>query len=313
MLENKKMIKIFNLVNNYGVSYINFRKTLKPNLIKLWRDLLIGYITLFLIVVMQFQIFKSELTLINKIIILLLSSILSGLMINYLIQFFHEAAHFNLFRNKSYNDYFANIFMGWIIGLDIKKYRKIHLNHHKYLGTTKDSEISYFNSLDIFHILKSLFFINVLLVLRHRNKYNKFKENKLFILSSLCTHIIIIVIFMSYSLHLLVISWIFSIAIFFPLFNSIRQILEHRSEKSDKSIDYTKVNHGEVNRIFKGLISSILGGAGFKSHMIHHFDMTISYTNFDEVERFLMDTSLSNYLKKNTTSYSEIFLRLYGK
>ena len=41
----------------------------------------------------------------------------------------------------------ANVLMGWLFGSSIALYRQIHWQHHRALGTTMDSENSYFDAL----------------------------------------------------------------------------------------------------------------------------------------------------------------------
>jgi hypothetical protein len=58
-------------------------------------------------------------------------------------------------------------------------------------------------------------------------------------------------------------SWILGYLSFFPLFASIRQIIEHRNPSNDKFTDYTKNDHGAYTIYFKNtLFSYFFGAAG---------------------------------------------------
>ena len=94
----------------------------------------------------------------------------------------------------------------------------------------------------------------------------------------------------------------------------IRQTCEHRSLQAKKEIDYTKVEHGPVNRIFgNDFFSRYFGAAGFNKHLLHHIDPSISYTSFKEMENFLIDSNLSNQILSNRFSYLKIFKTLYNQ
>src|SRR5204863_1422182 len=76
-----------------------------------------------------------------------------------------------------------------------------------------------------------------------------------------------------------------------PLFVSLRQLLEHRSEGADPHVDYAVTPHGAVNRLFgDGPVASTLGGAGFNRHLLHHWEPQISYTRLRELEAYILRT-----------------------
>ena len=45
--------------------------------------------------------------------------------------------------------------------------------------------------------------------------------------------------------------------------------------------------------------------------MLHHLAPSISYTNFKELEIYLMETELHEYISNNTTTYFYAFKSLY--
>ena len=89
-----------------------------------------------------------------------------GYLLAYLNNFFHEAAHHNLLPVARANDIATNVVMGWLFGSSIQQYRKIHFQHHRALGTTMDSENSYFDPLRLRYMAEGLLGLKVLRTLR---------------------------------------------------------------------------------------------------------------------------------------------------
>jgi fatty acid desaturase len=54
----------------------------------------------------------------------------------------HEAAHYNLAKNKRLNDWLAHLFSVWLLlgSVSLKAYRTSHLTHHKYANTRRDPD-----------------------------------------------------------------------------------------------------------------------------------------------------------------------------
>jgi hypothetical protein len=104
-------------------------------------------------------------------------------------------------------------------------------------------------------------------------------------------------------------SWAIAYFILYPMLAKIRQTLEHRS--LDVKIIESSTEHGAVHRIFgTDSFSNYFGAAGFNRHLLHHYDPSISYTNFDELEFFLKDTSVAEELFSNRTTYTKTFLNM---
>jgi fatty acid desaturase len=95
---------------------------------------------------------------------------LIGFWLAYLILFQHEGAHYNLARSKTVSDWICDCLISWIIGTSVSQYRLIHFRHHRALGTTFDSEHTYFFPLNFWFIIKSITGIRALEVLVHRQK-----------------------------------------------------------------------------------------------------------------------------------------------
>lgn len=235
--------------------------------------------------------------------------------------FFHEAVHFNLHTDRRWNDWIANLFIAPFIGLEIKSYRETHWQHHRHLGTTEDSETSYFTPLTLPSLLQGMTGLYILNTIaryakNHQNLNGglppKRHQPKIYFFLGLT---------ISFLFHSLVaglpaikgftlgaLSWGAGIILFLPLVSRIRQTLEHRSLQADRTIDYSRTPQGPVNRLFgTNLFSRTLGHAGFNRHLLHHWDPRISYTRFDEMEAFLLETSLATEVLSNKTSYWNTF------
>lgn len=299
------------LTNNDGISYLNFIITLRPNYWIVWRDILMGYLGMFFSLYLSYKLHCYG---IAPILTIIFGAIFIGYFFAYVQLFMHEAAHFNISPNHKVNDLLANIFICSWIGMPIKKYRYIHLQHHINIGTTKDTERSYFEVLSLKFILQCIFFIKLIKTfLVYDNTSKKDNSSKKFLFMSIILNCGIIFIIYQCLDFIAVISWLVGILCFFPLFLSVRQILEHRSETAEKNTDYSLLNHGETNRIFKGIFSSTLGGAGFNRHMIHHWEPRISYTNYNELENFLKNSELAQVLESRTTTYIKTFITLFKR
>lgn len=236
---------------------------------------------------------------------------------------FHEAAHFNLHSNKKINDALALILFTPFVGMFVGQYRISHWRHHRYLGTFQDTEISYRQHLSLLAIFEGITGIYLVKMLRkyknnfsnieNRNKNNSGENNKFIISLSIfmmCQMMIVCCLYF-YALENLIISWVLAIFIFAPLIARLRQTMEHRSFSADKNVDYELVEHGQANRIFgKDFFSKYLGAAGFNSHLLHHLDPSISYTRFDEMEEFLGNTDVKNYLNVHRIGYYQCIQKL---
>src|SRR5262249_26731753 len=97
----------------------------------------------------------------------------------------------------------------------------------------------------------------------------------------------------------------------FPYLSALRQQLEHRSEGARSGTDYAKVPQGAVNRMFRATpMARAFGSAGFRRHLLHHWDPSLSYSRFDDLEAFLLRTPLAADIEVSRTSYADAWRRL---
>ncbi len=252
-----------------------------------------------------------------------------AIMVGYIVQaihlFMHEAAHNNLAADKNQNDFLANTFIGLLVGLDVNFFRTNHFAHHRFLGTVKDPEKSYFDGITWRFVFELLTGIRLFKVVTHRNKNIKLnadnekgneiinQNNKLFITATSLNVIFVIALFIA-GFWQVAFAWLIGFGLVFPFFASIRNILEHRTEEAMVTINYNEVNQGAAHRMFgNGLIARTLGPAGFNRHLLHHWDPQVSYTRLKDVELFLMDTPLGDKMQQERTTYLKTFFTLLNK
>jgi len=238
----------------------------------------------------------------------------------YLQLFMHEAAHHNIAPTREANDWLANLVIGSWVGLAIEAYRPIHFAHHRHLGTTRDTERSYFTALTGRLIAESLTGVHVLRVLLGRLRHSSTQQDESVsqrqgswwpLVQGLLMHGIIVTLALQTGRYAFVGAWVLGIVTAFPFFATLRQIIEHRRLDAPGDVDFASSDHGEVNRLFgDGPLASSLGGAGFNRHMLHHWDPQLSYTRLHDLERFLMGTSVAPLLDSARTTYPETFLAL---
>ena len=296
-----------------GVSYFEYKKKLKPKKIIIIKDLLIIFL-MFLLGVFISNLLDSY----SLILAIVFFFIWGTFWLKAYLTFFHEAAHFNFYpNNKRLNDILSNIFLSPFIGMSVQSYRKTHWEHHKNLGTIDDTEITYFEPLEfrkIIDILSLKYLFQTVL------RYNKnFKKKNLegfnfYFFIFLFFNISLVLIAYIFNAYFFIFSWIFIYLYGIPLTEKIRQTLEHRDFNADSNKNYKEINHGPVNRLFgKDFFSRFFGAAGFNRHLLHHYDPTLSYTNFDEVENFFLESNLKNNIADSKTTYLKCFLKMLKK
>lgn len=311
------------VVNKYGIKYLDFRKQLKPNYLVVWRDIVLGYFLLIITLGSHIYIENNfDFSFAKSVTLSVFFAFIAAFWLSYIQLFIHEAAHYNIHSDRKTNDLMANVFIGLILGINIKGYRKTHWKHHLQLGKPDDTENSYFNPLTITYLIKMLTGIHAIFILLNRNKIKNaqdeasLKKQKLSLVLGGLLNLSFLVILFFNSLYFSCVTWILTVVVFYPFFAAIRQILEHRDEKfTGEKLDFFKKEHGKVSRIFKSdLFSFFFGGAGFSRHMIHHWDPQVSYTNLKKVEEYLCDTKLcGEIIEKSKTTYFKTLFNLIEK
>ena len=310
-LEELESIKKSLIVDSNGYRYLEFQKTLAPRWGVVWRDIAGGYLALGL-VTMSLLVAQGLVGWLTAPLLILLGGVLYGFFLAYLNNFFHEAAHFNIAPNRRLNDILANLVIGYLTGRDIRPFRDVHFDHHRHLGTTEDPEFSYFDPLNLSFFLETILGLKQARLISNRMEI-KAELSRTALATGMVMNVLILSWCMYYGWWVVGSSWSLGVLSFFPVFCALRVVLEHRNEHADSSVDYHKVNHGAVNRLFgDGPLASTLGSAGFNRHLLHHWASQISYTRLRELEEYLRDTQLGDYLESRKTTYAEAFSQLYN-
>jgi fatty acid desaturase len=308
--------KISSLKDNNGLSYFAFRQKLKPMFYKVWLQMMLCLLMMFLPILFFLETVNSS----TAIILIPLCSLWSAYWIHAYGCFFHEAAHFNIHKNKIMNDIIANLLLSPFLGMLVKNYRLSHWEHHKHLGTVKDTEISYMSSLSATNLLQVVTGVyHVKIILRYVQNFKtvgsqaqKKSISTIFLITLLLTIIVQVIISLLMLMYVSVaagLSWIIAYFFLYPMLAKIRQTLEHR--RLDENAPIRAMECQAVNRLFgNNFFSRYFGAAGFNRHLLHHYDPSISYTNFDELELFLKNTPIAEELDAKRSTYKVIFGKL---
>ncbi len=308
------------LIDSRGVDFLAFRSSLRPNFFKIWLDISAGLLVLALIptLMARFELRHPAYAALAA----LPAAVLIGYVVAYVNLFFHEAAHYNIASRRPWNDFLANLFIGILMGQDIRQYRIIHFQHHRYLGTTRDTERTYFDALTPNFIFEALTGIRVVKIVLLRERFGRTsaestdgqKKSMLNsqLLLGLALHASIVAALIALHCWFTAASWIVGMGLVYPFFNALRNLLEHRSETARAEIDYAAQDQGSYNRLFgDGLFAATFGGAGFNRHLLHHWEPQVSYTCLKKLERYLFDTDAGLTLQRHQTTYWETFRALF--
>lgn len=307
------------LVDGAGRSLKEFRRGLSLRVGRVWLDIAGGYLGLFAVVFATVWLGRAYPSYWPLAVVL--GALGIGYAMAFIQLFFHEAVHFNVASGRALNDLLANVFIGSWIGTSVKAYRVVHFEHHRRLGTTTDTERSYFEALNVKFVFEALTGLKLVRVVLARRKL---VANKAAVASSQERPAKLRMLLIGLALNLavmaaaalgrdwaLLLAWPFGVLVVHPAINAIRQSLEHRSFAARSDVDYAQVDHGAMTRSFGGgPFASTFGGAGFNRHILHHWDPQLSYTRFTEMETFLLQTEAAPVLKSVTTTYARAFLQL---
>jgi fatty acid desaturase len=283
-----------------GGGYARFRNGLAPDYRRVRRDIAGGYAALAAIVCATGLIGPLAIP---------AGALLIGFTIAYLQLFIHEAAHFGLAADRTANDRMANRLICWQVGTDIAAYRETHWEHHRSLGGPRDTEISYRERLSPGFLVAMLTGVHALRVLRSRKQApgagRKRQPDRLRpLLAGVGMHGLILILLVAVGWWPAAVAWIGGMAIFFPLFATLRQLLEHRPAAGNGGAS-------AVTRLFgDGPFAGIFGGAGFNRHMLHHLEPQVSYTRLCDLEDFLMTTSAKAELDARRSTYWGAFTEI---
>jgi fatty acid desaturase len=304
-----------------GRSWSEIRRSQTPRWGLVWTDLALRYLMLALGYAIACAIASRWGNAVG-----LLLAPLCGLWIGFwfssIVLFMHEAAHYNLHRDKTKNDRLANAVVCLLVGDEIKHYRALHWKHHLYLGDTNDTEVSYHWAPSTRFFVETLLGVHALRVFKaHRDAGRGTSSAKvargrdwMALARGLALHGVLFLGPIALGLWSVAAAWVFAVFLVFPFLSALRQQLEHRSPEASGRIDYSKVPHGAVNRMFgPSPLARAFGSVGFRRHLLHHWDPSTSYTRFDDLEQFLMSTEYAPMIDDARTTYLEVWRVLARK
>jgi fatty acid desaturase len=221
--------------------------------------------------------------------------------------FIHEAAHFGLSADRAANDRLANRLICWQVGTDIASYRDTHWRHHRSLGGSEDTEVSYRNRLSLRFLASMITGVHAMRVFMSRETAGKPAGARSLprpLLIGVAAHVVILIVLAAFVSWYCALAWVAGMGVFFPLFATLRQLLEHRPLTGQEE-------RGAVTRMFgTGPVSSTFGGAGFNRHMLHHLEPQVSYTRLGDLEAYLLTTSARDEIDARRTTYWGAFRAL---
>lgn len=295
-----------------GQTWESFRRTLHPRWGAVWLDLAARYA----LMAAGFAAACAIAATFGNAVGLALAPLTGGWMgfwFASIVLFMHEAAHYNLHPDKKTNDRLAQWLVCILIGDEIRRYRSLHWEHHLHLGQPQDTEVSYHFAPTLRFALENLAGIHLWRVFKeHHGSKGTTGEGqdagargrRVALASGVVLHALILTATLAAGFYSAAVAWVFAVIVCFPFFSALRNQLEHRSEDAVPGVDYARTPHGAVNRMFAASpLARAFGSAGFRRHLLHHWDPQTSYSRFDDLEGFLMQTELAPQIDAARTTY----------
>jgi fatty acid desaturase len=288
--------------------YAIFRRSLAPHFPTVWKDIALGYMALAAIL----GVTSLASGIFAGLAAAVVGAVFIGFTIAYLQLFIHEAAHWGLAKDRARSDKLANILIAWHVGTSIAAYRKVHFEHHRHLGRDGDEELSYRYPLSwklLFEMVTGIHAVRILLMRSKAPKPASQASSKAPLLRGVAVHGALLLSLLALGAWPAALAWCGGMAIFFPVFATLRPLLEHRPAKSDSKI--LSNDRLSVTRVFDdGLFARIFGGAGFNRHLLHHWEPSISYTRLADLDHYLSATSIGSIVDERRTTYRQAFFNI---
>lgn len=286
--------------------YPRFCRSLAPDYSRVHRDIALGYAGLAIVLIAVAA--AGGLGWIAGLAAAVFGAVGIGYAVAYLQLFIHEAAHYNIAPGRAANDRMANWLVCWQVGTRIEHYRRTHSEHHRHLGDADDTEISYTHRLTPRFLLEMITGVHALRVFTGRSGDRKTAKTSGGSLRPLVigaiVHFAILATLFAVGAWASALAWLGGMGVFFPLFATLRQLLEHRPAPG-------QTGESAVTRLFgRDFFSRTFGGAGFNRHLLHHIEPQVSYTRYDDLEAYLMNTSVRDALEARRSSYRLTFAEL---
>jgi fatty acid desaturase len=321
------------VVASDGTPWRRRRRELEPDFRRVWLDLGLCYAMLALGLAVHALVSMREPALLGWLVVPV-AAIWIGFWLAALNLFGHEAGHSNLAASRVWNDRIGDWLVWSFFGQSVRMYRRSHWQHHLHLGDAADTETSYRNCLETGFLARAATGLHALAILgRYRQATDaasatsprpqrqaesarsaapaSWTDRVVPALRSALLHGAILAALVLAGLWSTAAAWAFATAVVFPLLATVRQVLEHRPFDIDCDVDVVALAEGAANRMFPcDFFSRWLGAAGFNRHLLHHWDPGVSYTRFDDMERFLMATPLAARVDAARTTYASAWKQM---
>jgi fatty acid desaturase len=216
----------------------------------------------------------------------------------------HDAIHYLIVRNKKWNNFIAQIFLGLPIFISLKQMRIAHLAHHKHLQTPQDPEMKHLEYKE-FQFPKTkaqllqLFLMDLLGInfiyyqlLRAKNillnfKPSSFKMDRVY-LFMFYTILFSIAIITGYGKHLFL-YWLLPYATLYQVLNRLRLTTEHFNIDENHAVNTRSVIPNFIE-------SWTLTPHNLGYHLDHHLYPGVPFYNLPKLHQMLME--YENYSKE---------------
>lgn len=223
-----------------------------------------------------------------------------GVLQHAMLNVVHEASHYSLFPDRTWNDRLANLLAALPIGHTVASYRLTHNDHHLYLRTARDPS-SYVTRPDLTaaEIRRTLLFLLggrlvwelvARSVLGRRFEAEAAAEPELMkatdrqrLMAVAGWHLPALAIFVAAGLQWFWLSWLVVVMTITPVLDGLRTIVEHRSavESGDDLSWHTRSHHRHL--LVSGLMAPF-----FQYHWEHHLFPGIPHHRLAVLHRELL-------------------------
>jgi fatty acid desaturase len=314
------------LTDSRGIRLIDYVGQLKPIYWRVYLDIAIGYTAMVAVIALVVVGQTAE---ISSLLLVPVGAALIGAWYFYLLSFLHEGVHYNLAPDRRVNDLVCNVLMSWMIGVSLAAYRRRHFEHHRSLGTIRDTETTYFLALNMTALLKSVLGARALEALlsyvsyaSRQAKGKRIEQRALLpvtpaivaaLMAAVVVHGSIVGGLWASGSTAAAFAWIAGVGMVMPVLNTVRQVLEHRHPHARRDVDYSRTDQGACTRMFgNGPIDRLFGAAGANRHLVHHWEPQVPYARLAELERFLADTPARALMDRRRTTYVEALRQLFA-
>ena len=309
------------LVNSRGVRLVDYVSQLTPIYWRIYLDLAVGGAALVSSVA---ALAVAESAGVSRAVVVVVGAACVGFWYFYVVSFIHEGLHWNLARDPLVNDRICSVLASCMIATRVDAWRPHHFEHHRSLGTIRDTETTYFEPLGVAAMLKSLSGVRAVQALSayfrrmsgaRRPAAASTRAPHLYrgLVVAVATHGLIVMALWSLGWTATALAWLAGVGGVMPLLNTIRQVLEHRADDARPDVDYARTDQGACARMFgTGWIDTLFGSAGANRHLLHHWEPQVSYTRLGDLEAFLVDTPARVIIDRRRTTYSECFRALFA-